>query len=85
MKFLVEEALENKKSTIIKAQGEAESVKKFGQANAINTAFLELRKIETTKIISKILEKSNNRVILDSNSLCLNLPKVESREIEKKL
>jgi prohibitin 2 len=57
MKFLVEVALENKKSTIIKAQGEAESFKKFGQTNAINTTFLELRKIETTKIISKIIRK----------------------------
>ena len=82
MKFLVEQALEDKKSTIIKAQGEAESVKKFGEANAINTAFLELRKIETARNISQLLQKSNNRIILDSNSLYLNLPKIDARPVE---
>lgn len=84
MKFLVEQAIEDKKSTIIKAQGEAESVKKFGEGNALGTAFIELRKIQTARNISALLEKSNNRIILDSNSLCLNLP-VEPREIEKRL
>lgn len=83
MKFLVEQALEDKKSTIIRAQGEAESVRKFGEANAINTAFLELRKIETAKHISGILQKSNNRIILDSNSLYLNLP--SSKAADNKL
>jgi len=78
MKFLVDQALEDKKSTIIRAQGEAESVKKFGEANAVNTAFLELRKIETAKNISNLLQRSNNRVILDSNSLYLNLPTSEN-------
>jgi prohibitin 2 len=86
MKFHVEMALEDKKSTIIKAQGEAESVKKFGEANAINTAFLELRKIETAKNISNILQKSNNRIILDSNSLYLNLPAIGAVDtVENKL
>jgi prohibitin 2 len=82
MKFLVEQALEDKKSTIIKATGEAESVKKFGEANAINTAFLELRKIETAKNISSLLQKSNNRIILDSNSLYLNLPAIGAPDVK---
>jgi len=81
MKFLVEQALEDKKSTIIKAQGEAESVKKFGEANAINTAFLELRKIETSRNISQILNRSSNRIILDTNSLNLNLPQLEVKPV----
>lgn len=86
MKFLVEQALEDKKSTIIRSQGEAESVRKFGEANAINTAFLELRKIETAKHISSLLTRSNNRIILDSNSLYLNLPAIgqtDSTEMNK--
>lgn len=74
MKFLVEQALEDKKSTIIKAQGEAEAVRKFGEANKLNSAFLELRKIETAKFISNLLRDSTNKVILDSNSLYMNLP-----------
>ena len=74
MKFLVEQALEDKKSTIIKAQGEAEAVRKFGEANKLNSAFLELRKIETAKIISNLLKDSSNKIILDANTLYMNLP-----------
>jgi len=74
MKFLVEQALEDKKSTIIKAQGEAEAVRKFGEANKLNSAFLELRKIETAKHISNLLKDSSNKIILDANTLYMNLP-----------
>ena len=35
---------------------------------------LELRKIETARIISHLLKDSNNKVILDANSLYMNLP-----------
>ena len=78
MKFMVEKALEDKKSTIIRAMGEAESVKKFGEANKLGSSFLELRKIETAKYISSILKDSRNRVILDTNSLYMNLPSSET-------
>jgi prohibitin 2 len=78
MKFLVEQALEDKKSTIIKAKGEAESVKKFGDANKLGSAFLELRKIETARYIAHTLKDSNNKLILDSSSLYMNLPKIDS-------
>jgi prohibitin 2 len=74
MKFLVDQALEDKKSTIIRAKGEAESVKKFGEANKLGSAFLELRKIETARYISQVLGGSNNKIILDANSLYMNLP-----------
>ena len=74
MKFIVEQALEDKKSTIIRAMGEAESVKKFGEANKLGSSFLELRKIETARNISALLKDSRNRVILDTNSLYMNLP-----------
>ena len=74
MKFLVEQALEDKKSTIIRAMGEAESVKKFGEANKLGSAFLELRKIEVARHISSILKDSQNKIILDANSLYMNLP-----------
>ncbi len=74
MKFLVDRALEDAKSTIIKAKGESESVKKFGEANKLGSAFLELRKIETAKYISNSISHSSNKVILDTNSLYMNLP-----------
>lgn len=74
MRFLVDQALQDKKSTIIRAMGESESVKKFGEANKYGSAFLELRKIETARAISAILKDSKNKVILDANSLYMNLP-----------
>jgi len=74
MKFIVEQALEDKKSTIIKAMGEAESVKKFGEANKLGAYFLELRRIETSKNISALLKDTHNKVVLNADSLYLNLP-----------
>jgi prohibitin 2 len=74
MKFLVEQALEDKKSTIIKAMGEAESVMKFGEANRLGSSFLELRKIETAKYISSVLKDTQNKVVLNADSLYMNLP-----------
>jgi prohibitin 2 len=76
VKFQVEQALEDKKSTIIKAQGESESVRKFGEANKIGSSFLELRKIETSRYISHVLKDSRNKVILDSSSLYMTLPPI---------
>lgn len=74
MKFLVEQALEDKKSTIIKAMGEAESVKKFGEANKLGSSFLELRKIETARHISAVLKDTQNKVVLNADTLYMNLP-----------
>ncbi len=74
VKFLVEQALEEKKSTIIKALGETEAVRKFGEANQHSDAFLELRRLETAKKISMIMMHSRNKIMLDSNAYFLNLP-----------
>jgi hypothetical protein len=35
---------------------------------------LELRKIETAKTIASLLRDSNNKIMLDTNSLGMNLP-----------
>ena len=45
-KFVVEKALQDKKSAVIRAEGEAESARMIGQAMSTNPAFLSLRKIE---------------------------------------
>ena len=79
---MVEQALEDKKSTIIKAEGEAMSVKKFGEANKFGSAFLELRKIETAKAISSTLRDSNNKIMLDTNALGMNLPVSNQSNLE---
>ena len=73
-KILVEQALEEKKATIIRALGETESVKKFGEANHNSQAYLTLRKLETSKKISYLLSNSKNKAMLDSNSFFMNIP-----------
>ena len=45
-KFIVEKALQEKQSAIVRAQGEAQSARLIGQAIMHNPAFLALRKIE---------------------------------------
>lgn len=71
-KILVEQALEEKKATIIRVLGETESVKKFGIANQSSEAYLNLRRLETSKKISKLLSGKNNKIILDPNLFYLN-------------
>jgi len=79
-KFYVERAEQEKKSAIIRAQGEAQSAKLIGQAIANNPSFITLRKIEAARHIGQVISRSNNRVFLNTDSLLLNLAdlKVES-------
>eukprot|EP01017_Pseudomicrothorax_dubius_P027139 TRINITY_DN308_c0_g1_i1.p1 TRINITY_DN308_c0_g1~~TRINITY_DN308_c0_g1_i1.p1 ORF type:complete len:282 (-),score=83.61 TRINITY_DN308_c0_g1_i1:137-982(-) len=72
-KYIVERAKEDKKSTIIKAQGQARSAELIGQAVAGNPAYIDLRRIDTAREIANVLAESKNKVILDSNALLLNL------------
>ncbi|CDJ45107.1 prohibitin, putative [Eimeria tenella] len=72
-KYVVLRALEEKKSTIIKAQGEAEAAKLIGSAIKSNPAFLELRRIDTAKEVAQTLARSSNKILLSSEALLLNL------------
>ncbi|OEL15049.1 Prohibitin-2, mitochondrial [Dichanthelium oligosanthes] len=72
-KFIVEKAEQDKRSAIIRAQGEAKSAELIGQAIANNPAFLALRHIEAAREISHTMSASANKVFLDSNDLLLNL------------
>lgn len=79
-KFYVERAEQEKKSAIIRAQGEAQSAKLIGQAISNNPSFITLRKIEAARHIGHVISRSQNRVFLNTDSLLLNLGdmKVES-------
>eukprot|EP01117_Protostelium_nocturnum_P000015 TRINITY_DN1003_c0_g1_i1.p1 TRINITY_DN1003_c0_g1~~TRINITY_DN1003_c0_g1_i1.p1 ORF type:complete len:293 (+),score=66.50 TRINITY_DN1003_c0_g1_i1:87-965(+) len=68
-KFVVEKAEQDKKSAIIKAQGEATSAKVISDAMQKNPNFIDLRRIEAAKDIAKLLSKSSNKIYLDSNNL----------------
>jgi prohibitin 2 len=71
--FLVERAKQDQQSIILRAQGESEAARMIGEAMARNPAFLDLRRTEAAKEIASTIAKSQNRVVLDSNALLLNL------------
>lgn len=74
-KYVVEQAIQDKKSIIIKAQGEAESAKLIGQALQKNPAFIELKRIDYAREIATVMAQGRNRVFLDSDQLLLNITK----------
>ena len=72
-KYLVKQALQDKRSTIIKAEGEARSAEMIGEAIKRNPGYIELRQLDAAKDIGKIISSGVNRVYLDSDSLLLNI------------
>ena len=77
-KFIVEKAKQDKRSAVIKAEGEAKSAKLIGEAIASNPAFITLRRIEAAREIAQTMSESNNRVMLNADSLLLNLAEIGS-------
>jgi len=72
-KFVVDRAVQDKKSQIIKAQGEAKAAEMIGSAIAKNPGYVELRRIEAAQDIANAMSKSQNRMFLNADSLLLNL------------
>lgn len=72
-RYTVLKAQEEKKRTIIHAEGERESARMIGSAIKANPGFIELRRIQVAKEISALLSKSSNRMVLSTESLLLNL------------
>jgi len=72
-KYLVEMAVQEKKSKVIAAQGEAQAAQLIGDAMKKNPAFAELRRIEAAREIAHSVAQSPNRVYLNSDSLLVNL------------
>jgi prohibitin 2 len=71
-KYIVEKALQEKKTIIIKAQGEARSAALIGGAIANNPAFLQLRRIDAAKEVAAVIQGSQGKVYLDAENLMLN-------------
>ncbi|KAG6868981.1 Prohibitin-2, subunit of the prohibitin complex (Phb1p-Phb2p) [Termitomyces sp. T159_Od127] len=71
--FLVDQAIQEKQSIIVRAQGEAKSAELIGDAMRKNKGFLELRRLEAARDIASLLASSNNKLMLDSQSLLLNV------------
>ncbi|MBW0517058.1 hypothetical protein O181_056773 [Austropuccinia psidii MF-1] len=71
--FLVDQAIQEKQATKIRAQGEARSAELIGEAVKQNRGFLQLRRLEAAREIAGVVSQSGNRVILDSDTLMLNV------------
>merc|ERR1719230_2559744 len=72
-RYLVLKAQEEKKRTIIHAEGERQSAQMIGDAIKANPGFIELRRIQVAKEVAGLLSKSSNRMVLSTDSLLLNL------------
>ena len=82
-KFYVERAEQEKRSAIIRAQGEAQSAKLIGQAISNNPAFLTLRRIEAAREIGGVIAQSQNKVYLSADSLLLNLGDLKVSDLKR--
>ncbi|KAH7099516.1 band 7 family-domain-containing protein [Auriculariales sp. MPI-PUGE-AT-0066] len=81
--FLVDQAIQEKASIIVRAQGEARSAELIGDAVRTNKGFLALRKLEAAREIAQTLAASGNKVMLDADALLLNVT-VEQKKDGKK-
>lgn len=71
--FQVDQAIQEKQSIIVRAQGEARSAELIGEAVRNNKGFLQLRKLEASREIANVVAGAGNRVMLDANALLLNV------------
>lgn len=71
--FLVDQAIQEKQSIIVRAQGEARSAELIGEAVRSNKGFLQLRRLEAARDIAALLSNSGNKLVLDAKSLLLNV------------
>jgi len=79
--FLVDQAIQEKQSIIVRAQGEARSAELIGEALRQNKGFLQLRRLEAARDIATLLAASPNKVMLDAQSLLLNVAGDDMKEL----
>jgi len=84
-RYIVLKAMEEKKRTIIHAEGEQKSAEMIGAAIKENPGFIELRKIAVAKEVAGLLARSSNRMVLSTESLLLNLMGADARSISQDL
>jgi len=72
-RYIVEKAIQEKRSIVVKAEGEAKAAELIGNAIANNPGFLKLRKIDTAKEIAQTLSNTGNKLYLNSDSLLMNI------------
>jgi len=72
-RFVVDKAKQERRSTVIKAQGEAKSAQLIGDAIRDNPGYIQLRRLDAARDIAGTIAKSSNKVYLDGESLLLNV------------
>ena len=72
-RYVVDKAIQEKRSIIVKAEGEAESARLIGKAIQNNPGFVKLRKIDTAKEIAVTVSRNQGKVYLNSDSLLINV------------
>ena len=60
-KFVVDKAKQEKKSTVIKAQGEAKSAKLIGDAVRDNPGYIQLRRLEARRVVGACYSSTSPR------------------------
>ncbi|KAF8158358.1 band 7 family-domain-containing protein [Crassisporium funariophilum] len=81
--YLVDQAIQEKQSIIVRAQGEAQSAELVGESLRKNKGFLELRRLEAARDIAQVLSQSQNKIMLDSQSLLLNVAGSDAKDLLK--
>jgi prohibitin 2 len=72
-RFIVEKAIQDKKTTILRAEAEAKSAELIGHALKSNPGYVQLRRISVAREIANTISHSNNQVYLNADTLLLNL------------
>lgn len=70
--YLVDQAIQEKQSIIVRAQGEAKSAELIGDAIKKSKGFVQLRRLEAAREIANVVAGGGNRVMLDSDTLLMN-------------
>ncbi|EMC95866.1 hypothetical protein BAUCODRAFT_148730 [Baudoinia panamericana UAMH 10762] len=71
--FVVDKARQEKQAMVVRAQGEARSAELIGDAIKKSRSYVELREFDNARRVAEILEKSSNKVYLDTQGLGLNI------------
>ena len=71
--FVVDKARQEKQATIVRAQGEARSAQLIGEAIKKSRTYVDLREFDNARAIAAVLERSQNKVYLDTEGLGLNV------------
>ena len=71
--YIVDKAIQDAKSIIIKAEGEAESAKLISEAIQENPGFVQLRRIDAAEEIAATMARSQNRLYLNADALLINM------------